>query len=325
MRFSFPKMRVVAWVMPLLVAMAGVAVGDFKVFTKEQRQAAVGAVSGMRPDFRRAFSDVGQFEEKKKPTGLDWLDCQEEPGQTFDQYLAARPNLPGSVRKKLYVLPIGKFEKGVAPDMEKLKAYMAAYFHPMAVEMLAEVPDAEVPAKSRVNSQSQKKQWLTPDILVWLPRKLPADAYAMIAVTMTDLYPDESWNYVFGQASFRERVGVFSFARYHPSWWKEPVDEKRETLVLGRAGKVLTHEMGHMFGIRHCIHYECIMGGVNHLAEADAEPMHLCPVCLRKLYHAVRFDPAERYEALAKFYRENGFKAEEVWVAKEAAVIRAAR
>jgi archaemetzincin len=325
MLFRFSKMRVVAWVMPLLLAMAGVAVGEFKVFTKEQRQAAVGAVSGLRPDYWRAFTDVGQFQEKKKPAAIDWLGCQDEPGQTFDQYLAARPNMPGSVRKKLYVLPIGKFEKGVAPDMEKLKAYMTAYFRPMPVEMLAEVPDAEMPAKSRVNPQTQKKQWLTTDILGWLPRKLPADAYAMIAVTMTDLYPEESWNYVFGQASFMERVGVFSFARYHPSWWKQPVDEKTETLVLGRAGKVLTHEMGHMFGIRHCIHYECLMGGVNHLAEADAAPMHLCPICLRKLYQAVRFDPVVRYEALEKFYGENGFKAEAEWAGKEAREIEGKR
>jgi archaemetzincin len=325
MRFPLPKMKMVSWLIPWLVAAGGVAVGEFKVFTAEQRKTAVGAVSGLRPDFRRAFADVGQFEAKKKPSGLDWLASQEEPGQTFDQYLAARPNMPGSVRKKLYVLPIGTFEKGVAPDLEKLKAYTAAYFHPMPVEMLPVVADAEVPAKSRVNSHSQKKQWLSTDILAWLPRKLPADAYAMLAVTMTDLYPDEMWNYVFGQASYMQRVGVFSFARYHPSWWKVPVDEKTETLVLGRAGKVLTHEMGHMFGIRHCVHYECIMGGVNHLAEADAAPMQLCPICLRKMYHAIRFDPAARYEVLEKFYGENGFKEEETWAGKEAKAIREAR
>jgi archaemetzincin len=256
---------------------------------------------------------------------LDWLGAHEEPGQTFDQYAASRPNLPGSVRKKLYVLPIGSFEKGVAPDLEKLKAYTAAYFHPMPVEMLPVAANTEVPAKVRTNSLSGRKQWLSTDILRWLPRKLPADAYAMIAVTMTDLYPEESWNFVFGQASLMERVGVFSFARYHPSWTNQPAGDGTEKLVLGRAAKVLTHEMGHMFGIRHCIYHECNMGGVNHLAEADAAPMHLCPVCLRKLYHAVRFDPAERYEALEKFYGANGFKEEEKWVAKEAAAIRAAK
>ena len=30
---------------------------------------------------------------------------------------------------------------------------------------------------------------------------------------MTDLYLDDRWNFVFGQASLRGRIGVFSFAR----------------------------------------------------------------------------------------------------------------
>jgi archaemetzincin len=72
----------------------------------------------------------------------------------------------------------------------------------------------------------------------------------MIAITMTDLYPNESWNFVFGQASIENRVGVFSFARYHPSWRGGEADENTERLVLTRAAKVLTHETGHMFGIR---------------------------------------------------------------------------
>jgi len=36
---------------------------------------------------------------------------------------------------------------------------------------------------------------------------------------MTDLYPRDSWNFVFGLASLRERIGVFSFARYEESFY----------------------------------------------------------------------------------------------------------
>ena len=48
----------------------------------------------------------------------------------------------------------------------------------------------------------------------------------------------------------------------------------------------MTHEIGHLFGIYHCIHFECIMNGSNHLDEADGRPFHLCPICLHKLYFA---------------------------------------
>lgn len=307
----------------LSLAVCGMAAAVFVMPSKADRNEAAGNVGRLDPPLRRAFSDGGEFEAKREPGGGDWLASQDEPGQTFERWVNSNPNIPGAGRTKLYVLPIGEFEKGIAPDLEKLKEYTAAYYHPMPVEMLPVIADAEVPAKERVNFG--KKQWKSTDILRWLPKKLPADGYAMIAVTMTDLYPDEKWNFVFGQASTKDRVGVFSFARYHPAWMGDKAEEGTEALVLRRAAKVLTHEMGHMFGIRHCIYYECNMNGANHLAEADATPMHLCPVCLRKLHRAARFDPAVRYGKLRDFYEANGMKAEEEWVGKRIAAIKGAR
>ena len=58
------------------------------------------------------------------------------------------------------------------------------------------------------------------------------------------------------------------------------------------------------------------MNGSNHLEEADATPMHLCPVCLRKMQHAVGFAPPARYGKLRDFYRRNGLAEEEKWVAE---------
>ena len=40
----------------------------------------------------------------------------------------------------------------------------------------------------------------------------------MLTVTMQDLYPFDSWNYVFGWANYVSRTGVFSFGRYHPDF-----------------------------------------------------------------------------------------------------------
>ncbi|BCU76212.1 archaemetzincin [Luteolibacter sp. LG18] len=312
--------------LPTLLVVALIGLGAWAIKAKSAaRELPAKSLESLDAATRRAFTADDGFQPKKPPGPNDWLAQHKESGQTFDQYTASRPNLPDTTRRKLYILPIGGFEKGVAPDLGKLKDYTAAYFHPMPVELLPVVSDQDVPAASRENPYSHKRQWKSVDILGWLPPKLPADAYALLAVTMTDLYPDDAWNFVFGQASLSGRVGVFSFARYHPSWDGEPVGAKTETLVLGRAAKVLTHEMGHMFGLQHCTAYECNLNGANHLAEADATPMHLCPVCLRKLHHAIRFDPAARYQALAGFYLANGFDAEATWTNKRLEAIKTAR
>lgn len=69
----------------------------------------------------------------------------------------------------------------------------------------------------------------------------------------------------------------------------------------------MAHEATHVFGLRHCIHFHCIMNGNN----GDEEhPLALCPICLRKLHAAVgpaHFKIQERYKSLAEFYNQRGW------------------
>ena len=295
---------------------------EFVTPSADERKAAVGSLVGMEKSLQRAFAATEQFEAKREPKGMDWLAHHKEEGQTFPQYLASKPNRPGAGgRRTLYVLPLGSFPEEAAPDLGKLQKYMELYYAPMTVKVLPAMPEEKVPAVTRVNGLTGKVQWQSVEMLKWLRTKVARDAYGLIAITMTDLYPGEGWNFVFGQASFKSRVGIFSFARYHPKLSYEEVEGDPDQIALRRACKVLTHEMGHMFGIKHCIHYECNMNGANSLAECDSSPMHLCPVCLRKLQHAVSFDPVARYQDLRAFYAANKFAQEEEWVTQRVAYI----
>jgi archaemetzincin len=84
---------------------------------------------------------------------------------------------------------------------------------------------------------------------------------------------------------------------------------------------VLTHEVGHMFGLDHCVHYSCNMNGSNSMAEADTQPSHLCPVCLRKLHYTIGFDPAAYYEGLAEFHERVGMSEEAAFARRRLARI----
>lgn len=66
------------------------------------------------------------------------------------------------------------------------------------------------------------------------------------------------------QARAMDGVGVFSFARYAPSWTGEEggtAGADGAARMLRRCAKVLVHETGHIFGMRHCIHWHCRMNG----------------------------------------------------------------
>jgi archaemetzincin len=167
---------------------------------------------------------------------------------------------------------------------------------------------------TRRNPYTGNAQILTSDVLNFLKGRVPPDAFCILAVTMEDLYPDPSWNFVFGQASLRERVGIYSFARYDAAFYGEPRGTGYETSLLRRSCKVLAHEAGHMFGLAHCTYFNCLMNGSNHLAESDRRPLHLCPVCLRKLQWSIGFDVLERYRALEHVNRAAGFIDEADWL-----------
>ena len=34
----------------------------------------------------------------------------------------------------------------------------------------------------------------------------------------------------------------------------------------------MCHEFGHMFGIKHCVFYNCLLNGSNHIIETDNRP-----------------------------------------------------
>jgi archaemetzincin len=140
------------------------------------------------------------------------------------------------------------------------------------------------------------------------PRR-PKDAVAMLALTASDLWPGDNWNFVFGQASLSERVGVWSIYRYG-----DPNDERPDNPFRRRLFNVALHETGHMFGMPHCTAYECCMNGSNHLAEMDSCPMWLCPQCMQKVCWACGADPASRYRELAEFATKYGLTKEaEFW------------
>jgi archaemetzincin len=301
------------WGLVALTLFAPIVSMAFEAPSAEAKRAAVGDLSELAPTLRRAFAaDASEFEPIPKPSPHDWLAVHDEPGQTFDEFKASRPNRPTKNRDVIYLQPLGDFKSDRSPSIQKLREFAAAFF---AMEAKALPPTALDASKftSRRNPYTGNPQILTGDVLNYLKARVPPGAFCVVAITMEDLYPEPSWNFVFGQASLRERVGVYSFARYDPAFYGGSRGSDYEALLLRRSCKVLAHETGHMFGLAHCTYFNCLMNGSNHLAESDRRPLHLCPACLRKLQWSIGFDVLERYHALEKVCRGDGFTDEADW------------
>ena len=290
----------------VFVPLLPVIANAFEPPSAEVRAAAVGDLRTLPRLLQRAVAPDGfGFQPIPMPEGSDWLNAHDEPGQTFLQFTASLPNRPTPARRVIYLQPLGEFAPGASPPLEQLNAFTAAYFS-MEVKALPAISLEQARLTTRIHHG--KEQILAPAVLGFLKKRLPPDAFCMLAITMTDLYPEPSWNFVFGMASLQERVGVFSFARYDPAAGGKTRDKEHEALIMERSCKVLAHETAHMFGLAHCIYYRCLMNGSNHLEETDRQPLHLCPVCLRKLQWSTGFNVLERYTKLARIARGAGLR-----------------
>ncbi|MCA1590089.1 MAG: archaemetzincin, partial [Acidobacteria bacterium] len=211
------------------------------------------------------------FQPMGPPQKFDWLAAFHEPGQTFDEFLQENPTMPTAERRSIYVQPLGKFTATQKRVIDRAVEYLSAFYN-LEVRLLPakSMPKPVSTDNVRMSGHPRHRQIRTGYILdeILLPT-MPDDAAALIAFTDDDLYPDSTMSFVFGQASLENRVGVWSLFRLD--------DAANENTFLMRTLKVAAHETGHMFGIRHCTKYECVMSGTNHLGETDRRPLDACP------------------------------------------------
>jgi archaemetzincin len=226
---------------------------------------------------------------------------------------------PQGRRSVLYVQPLGDLTAGQRKVVVLCAEYLGL-FYGCAVKVQEDVPLSVIPAEARRTHPTWGvKQILSTYVLDKVLRStLPADAAARIAFTASDLWPGEGWNFVFGQASLRDRVGVWSLNRFGNA----DGNQAEFRLCLLRTMKTASHETGHMFSMMHCTLYECNMCGSNHRAESDRRPLALCPHCLAKLCYATGADPEKRFEKLIGFCKANGLKPEQEFYEKSLAALR---
>jgi archaemetzincin len=272
---------------------------------------AVEMRAGATNDIQRLELAVEKLRPLHKKLGTtqpgDWLDRFHEPGQTFAEYLKSEPVKPSGKRRAICIQPLGEFTKEQRQVVELTAGFMGR-FYSLPVKIREDIPLSVIPAAAR----RKHPRWGMDQILTTyvldeiLVRRLPEDAAVYIAFTATDLWPGEGWNFVFGQASLSERVGVWSVYRNGDP----AADKETFKLCLLRTMKTAVHETGHMFSMQHCIAYECGMCGSNHREESDRRPLWFCPECTAKVCWASGASPVEHCRRLAEFCKEQGLTTE---------------
>jgi archaemetzincin len=231
------------------------------------------------------------------PQAGEWLFEHREPGQSFSAYKKQDPVRTTPCQNRIYLQPVGKFTKAQENVIRYTRDYLSIFFQ-LETVVLPVISDDSIPGDSKRIREDGSTQLLSTYILEMLKKRRPGDGVALMAITEKDLYPKPEWNFVFGQASLHDKVGVSSIYRYS----KEPIDSINYPLCLGRLISTSSHEIGHMFTMHHCINAVCVMNGSNSLKESDSRPNRLCSECLQKLQWNLSLKIMERTRSLDSFF-----------------------
>ncbi len=143
-----------------------------------------------------------------KPLGTprpgSWLASEKTKPETYQQYVEAGPTRATRQRSGPVDPTAGRIYAG-ATKIVRLTAEFLRRYYQLPVKIAEDRSFDSLPEEARrINQNTQRLQvnslYLIDHVL---HPSLPDDAAAMLALTATDLWPGENWNFVFGQRRCR--------------------------------------------------------------------------------------------------------------------------
>jgi archaemetzincin len=86
--------------------------------------------------------------------------------------------------------------------------------------------------------------------------------------------------YIIGQAIYKGNTGVVSLFRLKNELYGM---KKNDSILFERFRKEIIHELGHTFGLTHCISPACVMRSSTYIEDVDQKEHGFCMKCHNKL------------------------------------------
>ena len=124
-----------------------------------------------------------------------------------------------------------------------------------------------------------RRQYHSTEILRLLLSQRPGNTWKVLGVTDLDLYIP-ILTFVFGEAQLSDSRAVVSTHRLRQEFYGLPIDAD---LLRERLLKEALHELGHTYGLRHCLDYACVMSPSHGVERIDLKGTDFCAECLPAL------------------------------------------
>ena len=165
----------------------------------------------------------------------------------------------------IYVLPVSKIEHTILQFLSKR----------IELKFNCSSTILESIDKPSYAFNPNRNQYSSSKILKEITYIIPGDALKIIGVSVVDLYIPVL-TFVFGQAILGGKAALISLNRLKQEYYGIPPNKG---LLLERAAKEAIHEIGHTFGLTHCLNNKCVMCVSNSIRKVDNKTDNFCDSC----------------------------------------------
>ena len=164
---------------------------------------------------------------------------------------------------RIFIVPVGKIQWWL---LSAVKDYLQELFHKETV-----IADEISPPFELLN---RDRGQLSSTGLLEAIAKRGYNGMVLGVIDLDIFVP--GLNFVFGEADPAEGVAVISITRLKEEFYGRDVDQD---LLLERTLKEAVHEIGHLYGLRHCPDPDCVMHFSNSIIDTDRKSRDFCATC----------------------------------------------
>lgn len=125
----------------------------------------------------------------------------------------------------------------------------------------------------------ERKQYFSTQIIAEMMKLTNHYNGKVMLITDVDIFVP-ALTFIFGEAQLNGKHSILSVCRLHEIFYSGIANEN---LLLNRTIKEFLHELGHNYGLRHCIDWDCVMHASHGIEEVDIKGITYCSKCRTKV------------------------------------------